>query len=120
MKSNIGPVSYTHLDVYKRQSSKGAIKVSGNENTIYYYKIRAIKEKQTQNSAFSEEISSTTLSAKTISDRLGNNSLYEYESVSTPNGTGSVSYTHLIWKSATRDILLMHLDILTKIIWKLN
>lgn len=74
----------------KTVSSKGAIKVSGNENTIYYYKIRAIKEKQTQNSAFSEEISSTTLSAKTISDRLGNNSLYEYESVSTPNGTGYV------------------------------
>ena len=26
----------------------------------------------------------------------------------------------IIFKSATRDILLMHLDILTKIIWKLN
>lgn len=73
-------------------SSRGAIRISGDENVTYYYKIRTVKKngKESAYSDYSEEISSTTLSMDAAERKLGENSLNEYMSLDTPNGSGRV------------------------------
>lgn len=89
-------------------TSKGAIKVSGDEGTTYYYKLRTVKKTEdvVQYSDYSEEISSTTLSSDMIDGRMGQNSMYEYSSVVTPNGTGTVELSKGNFLYSQEDISL--------------
>ena len=76
----------------KSYESKGSIKVSGNEGTTYYYKLRTVKKTNNgvQYSDYSEEISSTTMKSDIVEYRTGQNSMYQYSSVKTPNGVGAI------------------------------
>lgn len=92
----------------KTVSSKGAIKLEGNTDTTYYYRLRTIRVKNgtAQYSDYSEEISSTTLSSDIVDSRMGKNSMYEYSSVGTPNGTGSVELSRGNFLYSQEDISL--------------
>lgn len=92
----------------KSYSSKGAMKISGDEGVTYYYKLRTVKKtnEQVQYSDYSEEISSTTLSEDIIENREGVNSKYTYASVETPNGTGQIELSRGNFTYSQADISL--------------
>lgn len=75
----------------KTGGRNGIIEVSADMGTTYYYKLRAVTaDGEKKYSAFSDEISSTTLSDSAINSRCGSKDMYEYLNVSTPNGTGNI------------------------------
>lgn len=76
----------------KSYSSKGSIRISGDENVTYYYKLRTVKKTGTETlySDYSDEISSTTIGMDIAERRLGENTLNEYMSLETSNGSGQV------------------------------
>lgn len=92
----------------KSYASKGSIKVSGDEGITYYYKLRTVKttNEGTLYSDYSEEISSTTLNTNIIESRMGQNSMYTYASVSTPNGAGAVELSKGNFLYSQEDISL--------------
>lgn len=92
----------------KSYSSKGSIKILGDENTTYYYKLRTVNKTndEVQYSDYSEEISSTTLSSDIIESRMGQNSMYEYSSVGTPNGNSFVELSRGNFLYSQEDISL--------------
>lgn len=101
----------------KSYSSKGMIKVSGEEGKAYYYKIRTVKKTENGNiySDCSEEISSRTIGLETKDNRLGNNSMFTYSSVSTPNGTGQIELSKGNFLYEQDDISLPAISIPVKI-----
>lgn len=101
----------------KSYSSKGMIKVSGEEGKTYYYKIRTVKKTENGNiySDCSEEISSGTIGLETKNNRLGNNSMFTYSSVSNPNGTGQIELSKGNFLYEQDDISLPAISILVKI-----
>lgn len=92
----------------KSYASKGSIKVSGDEGITYYYKLRTVKKTNddAQYSDYSEEISSTTLSTDIIDSRMGENGMYSFSSVTTPNGTGVVELSKGNFMYSQEDISL--------------
>lgn len=101
----------------KSYSSKGMIKVSGEEGKTYYYKIRTVKKTENGNiySDCSEEISSGTIGLETKNNRLGNNSMFTYSSVSNPNGTGQIELSKGNFLYEQDDISLPAISIPVKI-----
>ena len=92
----------------KTVSSKGAIKLEGNADTTYYYRLRTIRVKngKAQYSDYSEEISSATMSSDISESRMGKNSMYQYSSVKTPNGEGSIELSKGNFLYSQEDISL--------------
>ncbi len=92
----------------KSYESKGSIKVSGNEGTTYYYKLRTVKKTNNgvQYSDYSEEISSTTMKSDIVEYRTGQNSMYQYSSVKTPNGVGTIELSRGNFSYSQGDISL--------------
>lgn len=97
----------------KECSSKGSIKISGDDNVTYYYKIRAVKKSgnETLYSDYSEEISSTTIGMDEKNNRLGTNTMYTYSSISTPNGTGQIELSKGNFYYEQNDISLPAVEI---------
>ncbi|MCR5736444.1 MAG: DUF6531 domain-containing protein [Eubacterium sp.] len=92
----------------KSFESKGTIKISNDEGKTYYYKLRTVKKTgdSAQYSDYSEEISSTTKSLDMLENRLGDNSLNEYMSFNTPNGTAKIELSRGNFIFTQQDISL--------------
>lgn len=97
----------------KSYASKGSIKVSGDEGITYYYKLRTVKKTKegVLYSDYSEEIGSTTISLDEKDNRLGTNSMYEYSSISTPNGLGQIELSKGNFYYEQNDISLPAVEI---------
>ena len=97
----------------KSYSSKGSIRISGEENVTYYYKLRTVKKTGTETlySDYSDEISSTTIGMDEENKRLGTNTMYAYSAISTPNGSGQVELSKGNFYYEQNDISLPAVEI---------
>lgn len=112
-RSETPNVVLSRSTLLKTVSSKGAIKLDGDANTTYYYRLRTIRVNNgtAQYSDYSEEISSTTIGLDEKDNRLGANSMYEYSSISTPNGSGQVELSKGNFYYEQNDISLPAVEI---------
>lgn len=97
----------------KSYSSKGSIRISGDENVTYYYKLRTVKKTGTETlySDYSDEISSTTIGMDEKNKRLGTNTMCAYSAISTPNGSGQVELSKGNFYYEQNDISLPAVEI---------
>ena len=87
----IRPVSYTHLDVYKRQASAGAKFIAEKIDDVFAIALGYFEQTQDVQGIFSGRI----IDVHKDTVMLVDGDIADREVVDHPGGVGTVSYTHL-------------------------